>query len=78
MSETRPYDNSATQAEKREVLRDTYLNRAAADADLAAQGRFKRNGNTSYWRSSLSLVASKLTVVEWLRHKCRARFRFCR
>ena len=46
MSETRPYDNSATQAEKREVLRDTYLNRAAADADLAAQGRFKRETAT--------------------------------
>ena len=46
MSETRPYHNAATQAEKREVLRDTYLNRAAADADLASQGRFKRETTT--------------------------------
>ena len=33
MTETRHYHNEATQAEKLEVLRDTYLNRAAADAD---------------------------------------------
>jgi hypothetical protein len=37
-----PYSNEATQAEKREVLRDTYLNRAQSDADLTSQGRFKR------------------------------------
>ena len=46
MTETRHYQNEATKAEKLEVLRDTYLNRAAADADLAAQGRFKREITT--------------------------------
>ena len=46
VSETRPYDNSATQAEKRQILKDTYLNRAAADADLTSQGRFKRETAT--------------------------------
>jgi hypothetical protein len=42
-----PYRNEATQSEKREVLRDTYLSRAQADADLGAQGRFKKETATS-------------------------------
>ena len=46
MTETRHYHNEATQAEKREVLRDTYLNRAQSDADLTSQGRFKRETAT--------------------------------
>ena len=47
MTETRPYDNSAAQAEKLEVLKDTYLSRAQSDADLGAQGRFKRETTTT-------------------------------
>ena len=46
MTETRPYHNEATQSEKREVLRDSYLTRAQADAELGAQGRFKRETTT--------------------------------
>jgi hypothetical protein len=42
VTETRHYHNEATQAEKREVLRDTYLTRAQSDADLTSQGRFKK------------------------------------
>jgi hypothetical protein len=42
VSETRLYDNPATQSERREVLKDTYLSRAQSDADLTSQGRFKR------------------------------------
>jgi hypothetical protein len=38
--------NEPTQSEKREVLRDTYLSRAQADADLAAQGRCKKETTT--------------------------------
>jgi hypothetical protein len=38
--------NEPTQSEKREVLRDSYLSRAVADADLSAQGRFKRETAT--------------------------------
>src|SRR5262249_1697903 len=35
-----------SQREKREVLRDCYLSRAQADADLEAQGRFKKQSPT--------------------------------
>ena len=35
-----------SQREKREVLRDCYLSRAEADADLEAQGRFKKQSPT--------------------------------
>jgi hypothetical protein len=41
------YWNRWTQAEKKqEVLRDTFLSRAEADAQLEAQGRFKRQNET--------------------------------
>jgi hypothetical protein len=40
-----PYRNEATQSEKREVLRDTYLSRAQADADQIG-GRFKKVAET--------------------------------
>ena len=43
---THNYDNQSSQDERREVLKDTYLNRAAADADLASSGRFKRETAT--------------------------------
>jgi hypothetical protein len=46
VTETRHYHNEATQAEKREVLRDTLLARAQSDADLTSQGRFKREITT--------------------------------
>jgi hypothetical protein len=36
-----------SQREKREVLRDTYLSRAQADAEIEAQGRFKRQSPTT-------------------------------
>src|SRR5262249_11567341 len=36
-----------SQREKREVLRDCYLNRAQADAELEAQGRFKKQNPTT-------------------------------
>jgi hypothetical protein len=38
--------NEITQAEKKQVLKDTYLTRAAADADLTS-GRFKRETATT-------------------------------
>ena len=43
---THDYDNQSSQDERRELLKDTYLNRAAADADLASSGRFKRETTT--------------------------------
>ena len=46
MTGTRHYHNDATQAEKRQVLKDTLLARAQADADLTSQGRFKRETTT--------------------------------
>jgi hypothetical protein len=46
VSDTRPYDNPATQADRREVLKDTFLSRAQADAELEAQGRFKKQTAT--------------------------------
>jgi phage terminase large subunit GpA-like protein len=38
--------NESDQRERREVLKDAYLSRAAADADFASQGRFKREIET--------------------------------
>jgi hypothetical protein len=35
-----------TQAEKKQTLKDSYLSRAQADADLTAQGRFKKETAT--------------------------------
>jgi hypothetical protein len=40
------YSNEATQAERRQIERDSYLSRAQADADLTSQGRFKRETTT--------------------------------
>jgi hypothetical protein len=36
-----------TQAEKKQIIKDTYLARAVADTDLEAQGRFKKQNPTS-------------------------------
>jgi hypothetical protein len=38
--------NEIPQAEKKQILKDTYFSRAEGDADLAAQGRFKRETAT--------------------------------
>ena len=46
MSDSRPFHNQATQAERREVLENTLLGRARADADLTSQGRYKRETAT--------------------------------
>ena len=43
---THEFDNDSNQAERQRVERDSYLTRAQADADLAAQGRFKRETTT--------------------------------
>jgi hypothetical protein len=41
-------DRQLSQAEKRkEVLRDTFMHRAAADAELTNQGRFKKQNETT-------------------------------
>lgn len=60
-----------TQDEKLKVLRDSYLSRAQADADLGSQGRFKRETEarvtgtptyppqppSSFWAKSLDEVS---------------------
>lgn len=46
MSPTHDFNNSSDQQERRRVERDTYLSRAQADADLEAQGRFKKQSPT--------------------------------
>jgi hypothetical protein len=43
---THEFNNQASQSERREILKDTYLTRAAADADLASSGRFKKETTT--------------------------------
>ena len=43
---TNEFNNNTTKAERLSVERDTYLTRAQSDADLAAQGRFKRETAT--------------------------------
>ena len=43
---THEFNNRSDLAERLEVLKDTYLNRAAADTDLSAQGRFKKETAT--------------------------------
>jgi hypothetical protein len=43
---THDFRNDSDQSERRRVERDTYLTRAAADADLASQGRFKKETAT--------------------------------
>jgi hypothetical protein len=40
-----PYDTD--QQTRRQVLKDTYLSRAQADAEVEAQGRFKRQSPTT-------------------------------
>ena len=43
---THDFRNDSNQDERRRVERDTYLSRAAADADLTSQGRFKKETTT--------------------------------
>ena len=43
---THDFRNDSDQAERQRVERDTYLTRAQSDADLASQGRFKRETAT--------------------------------
>jgi hypothetical protein len=43
---THDFRNDSDQAERQRVERDTYLTRAQSNADLAAQGRFKRETAT--------------------------------
>jgi hypothetical protein len=43
---THDFRNDSNQAERKRVERDTYLTRAQADTDLAAQGRFKKETTT--------------------------------
>ena len=45
MSDSRPYINPASQAEKREILESSLLGRAQADSDLGS-GRFKKETTT--------------------------------
>ena len=41
-----PFNNDTDQQTRQQVLKDTYLSRAQADADLAAGGRFKKQVET--------------------------------
>ena len=41
-----PFNNETDQQTRRQVLKDTYLSRAQADAELEAQGRFKKHNPT--------------------------------
>src|SRR5262245_16151574 len=42
-----PFDNDTDQQTRREVLKNTYFSRAQAEADLEAQGRFKKQNPTT-------------------------------
>jgi hypothetical protein len=42
-----PFNNNSDQQTRREVLKDTYLSRAQADAEIEAQGRFKKQNPTT-------------------------------
>jgi hypothetical protein len=42
-----PFNNDTDQQTRRQVMRDTYLARAQADAEIEAQGRFKRQSPTT-------------------------------
>jgi hypothetical protein len=41
-----PFNNDTDQQTRRQILKDTYLSRTQADADLEAQGRFKKQSPT--------------------------------
>lgn len=42
-----PFNNDTDQQTRRQVLIDTYLSRAKADAEIEAQGRFKKQSPTT-------------------------------
>jgi hypothetical protein len=42
-----PFNNDTDQQTRRQVLGDTYLSRAQADAEIEAQGRFKKHNPTT-------------------------------
>jgi hypothetical protein len=41
------FNNDTDQQTRRQILKDTYLSRTQADADLEAQGRFKKQSPTT-------------------------------
>ena len=41
-----PFENNTDQQTRRQVLKDTYLSRAQADAEIESQGRFKKHNPT--------------------------------
>ena len=59
-----PFNNPSSQAEKREMLRQsTYLDQAKADADLAAGGRFEeRDRDKSNWNSNVSAATTQFAI----------------
>src|SRR5262245_47011906 len=42
-----PFNNETDQETRRQILKDTLLSRAQADAEIEAQGRFKRHTPTT-------------------------------
>jgi hypothetical protein len=42
-----PFNNNSDQQTRRQVLKNTYLSRAQADAEVEAQGRFKKHNPTT-------------------------------
>jgi len=41
-----PFNNDTDQQTRRQILKDTYLSRAQADAEIETQGRFKKHNPT--------------------------------